>query len=792
MIKNYLKTALRFLKHNKVFAAINMMSLSIALAASFIILLFVINELSYDRFNKNRKYVFRVNNYYKDFKRSMAGTPYILAKALKEQFPQIENAATTRYLRGFSLKLKEETIIVPDAMATSSEIFNIFTINLITGSSTEKILDDLNSIVLSRELAEKLFPGEDPVGKEIIGYINNEEQMLVVKGVFEDLPVNTTFPAKCLLNGKWTTYPINKAFNISDAETNWTMDFWNTWIKLGKGSNPDSLEKQFRAFEKKNISEDPHNQYSLQNLSEVYLKSQDIGNSFIAGNMANVKLFTSIALLIVLVAAINYIILSTAVSSSRAKEIGIRKTFGAQNNSIKRQLLSESVMLSVLVLPVSLFLMWLAMPGAGKLFDTNLTIIGSNFLTYISVYLAITILIGIFSGIYTSGYLSGLKVMNIFKNATHSGKKRQIFRSILIIVQLVIFCSFVSATILIRLQYNYALKKDNGYYTKDILIIELGRDFKGYSAFINNIKSSPNVISAAGVMDGLPMEGSMSTMYPHFEDKEKKVEVEGLAVDYNFISAMGIQILKGREFSQDFGSDLNGSVMLNETAVKNLGIKDPLGKKISEGGGTVIGIVKDFNLHSLHRDIPPLIISMTDKYIQQVVVHYKPGAISNLLPLLEAEWKKEAPDRPFRYSTIEDTIRRIYSSEKNLSTIVTIFALFTLIIAAGGLFGLILFVARSRTKEIGVRKVFGSSEKTIVLLFLRNNFILVLIAGIISVPVTLIIMNKWLNNFAFKVKISWWIFFIGFAIAAVVVMLTVFMQSYKASRINPVKALKYE
>jgi putative ABC transport system permease protein len=790
MIKNYLITALRFIKHNKVFAVINMMSLSIALAASFIILLFVINELSYDKFNRNRKEVYRVLNYYKDFKRTMAGTPYILAKALKTEFPQVENAVRARYLRGIRLKLNEETIAVPDAIATDSEIFKIFSLKLLSGGYTEKILDDPNSIVLSRELAEKLYHGENPIGKEIPATINNSEQVLVVTGVFENIPLNSTFRTSCLLNSKWTIEPINKSFNVTNTETSWDKDFWTTWIRLTKGSSPAELEKQFRAFEKKNISEDPHNQFLLQNLSDVYLKSEDVANSGISGNLENVKLFSAIAILIALVAAINYIILSTAVSSDRGKEIGIRKTFGAFNKSIRRQVLSESVIIAILALPISLLLMWIAMPLAGKLFQTKLTIINSNIPLYISVYIAVTVTIGIISGIYTSAYLSRLKVMGILKSATHKGKKRQFFRSVLIIIQLVIFCTFVSATLIIRAQYRYALKKDTGYHTKDILIIGLGRDFKGYSAYINSIKSSPNVISAAGVMDGLPMEGSMSSMYPHFIDKEKKVEVEGLAVDYNFISTMGIKILEGREFSQDFGSDLTISCMINEAAVKSLGITDPVGKTI--GGSTIIGVVKDFNLHSLHSDIPPLSIHMTDKYIQQVVVHYKPGTIDNVLPFLESEWKKEVTDRPFIYETIEDTIKRIYSADKNLSTIVTVFALFTLVIAASGLFGLILFVARSRTREIGVRKVFGSSEKSIVLFFLWRNFILVVFAGLISVPVTLHFMRKWLNNFAFKVDIGWWTFFIGFTIAAIVVMLTVFFHSYKASRINPVNALRYE
>jgi putative ABC transport system permease protein len=295
---------------------------------------------------------------------------------------------------------------------------------------------------------------------------------------------------------------------------------------------------------------------------------------------------------------------------------------------------------------------------------------------------------------------------------------------------------------------------------------------------------------AAGVMNGLPMLGSMSSMVPHFEDKSLKVNVEGLAVDYNFIKTMGIKILQGREFSQDFGSDLKQSVLLNEAAVKQLGIKDPLGKQLF--GSTIIGIVKDFNLHSIHSNIPPLMINMTDKYIQQVVVHYKSGTLENILPMLEAEWKKVAPERPFQFTPIEDLIKNIYSSERNLSTIVSIFALFTLLIAAFGLFGLTLFITRSRIKEIGIKKVFGSSEQSIVYSFLIDNLILVITAGLLCVPVTIYFMTKWLNKFAFKTQINWWVFLVSFFISAVVVLMTVFIQSYRASRVNPVDALRYE
>ena len=790
MLKNYFKSALRFLRHNKVFAGINLLGLSIALAASFIILLYVINELSYDHYNKNQNRVFKVLNYYVDFKKTMSGTPYVLATALKAEYPQIEKAIRVGRLIGFKLKLKDEFINVPGAITTDSEIFDIFTIPLISGSADKNLLDDQNFIVLSHDLADKFSPHQSPVGQEIIGIVNNVEHVFIVKGVFENIPENSTLRAQCFLNSKWTLEDINKTFGITNADQDWTQNFWTTWVLLSKDCNSKTLENQFRAFEIKNISEKPLYQYSLQKLSDVYLGSDNVANAGITGNKDNVRLFSAIAFLIILVAAINYIILSTAVSTGRGLEIGIRKTFGAINRSIKNQLLSESLLLAIIVFPIALIFMRISLPLAGKLFQTKLNIISSNIMVYIFVYLALTIIIGVFSGLYTSSYLSGLKVMDIVKSISSSGKRKQLFRSVLIVLQLIIFCSFVSSTLIIHAQYKYALNKDPGYNNKDILLIDLGRDFKNYAAYINSVKSNPNVIMAAGAMHGLPMEGTMSMMFPNFQDNSVRVQVEGFDVDYNFLKTMGVGIIEGREFSQDFGSDLKQSVLLNETAVKRLGITDPVGKQLESQ--TIIGIVKDFNLHTIYSDIPPLMISMTDRYIRQVAVNYKPVTIKLILPMLEAEWKKAVPDRPFQYTTIEDLNKDLYSSEKNLSTIIFIFSIFTLFIASLGLFGLTLFVARSRIKEIGIRKVYGSTEKSIVYSFLLNNLILVIAAALISIPVTLHFMTKWLNHFAFKTSINWWIFMISFTIASIVVLLTVFVQSYKASHINPVEALRYE
>jgi putative ABC transport system permease protein len=789
MFKNYLKSAIRFYKHNKVFTGINLMGLSLALSISFVILLFVINELSYDHCHKNRKRVYKVLNYYTAFKSTDSQTPFILAPALKEEFSQIEKAIRVIGLYGFKLKLKDEYINISDVIATDSEVFDIFTLPIIAGASNQNLLEDQNSLVLSNKLAATLFKDQNPIGKEIMGIVNNKEYVFTVRGVFENIPENSTLRAQCFVNIKWTIDDLNKS-GLANSEKSWRRAYWNTWILLSKDCNAKSLEKQFKAFEKKNIGENLNNHYSLQNLSDVYLGSEHVTNTRITGNIGNVRLFSAIALLIILVATINYIILSTAVSSGRVKEIGIRKTFGAGNNNIKSQLLSESILLSILVLPVALVLMKLVMPYAGKIFQTELHIMSSNIFMYISVYIVLTVLIGIASGIYTSAYLSRLKVLDILKNTTHSGNRKLVIRSSLIVIQLVIFCSFVAGTLIIRSQYQYAIKKDMGYYTGDVLLIDINSDFKGYSAYINNIKSNPNIISAAGIMGGIPSRGFMKFLLPNFMNKEAIVQVEGISVDYSFIKTMGIPVIQGRDFSEDFGSDLTQSAILNETAVKQLDIPDPVGKQIEDH--TIIGVVKDFNLHSIHSDIPPLEINLTDKDISQVALHYKTGTLNNILPMLEAEWKRAAPDRPFRYSMIEDLIKDLYSSEKNLNNIVSIFALFTLLIAAFGLFGLTLFVGKTRTKEIGLKKVFGSSERSIVYSFLVENFVLTAIAGLISVPITIYFMSKWLNNFAYKVTINPWIFVITFIIAEVVVLLTVYFHSYKASRLNPVNALKYE
>jgi putative ABC transport system permease protein len=788
MFKNYLISALRFLKRNKLFAGINILGLSIALAVTFIILLFVINELSYNTSFNNCKQIYRALNYYEDDKLTDDETPYVLAKTFKDEFPQVKYAAPTRNIGSFSIKLKDENIPVQNVVCSDSEIFEIF--DIAVDGQQNSILDDKNSIVISRTIARKFFREYNPVEKELVAVVNDKEEMFVVKGVFDDIPVHSTLLADCFISSKWAIEKFNQKFKEQNAETDWKSGYWLNWVLLEKNTNVASLDTQFRAMEKKVFGENDRYKYSLQNLSDVYLGSQEINSRAAKGNLKNIRIFSAIALLIIIVAVFNYVILSIAVSTGRAKEIGIRKTNGASIRSVRKQLLYESVVLTMLVLPVALLLAWTGKPYAEHLFQTKLHIIPSNIVFYATVYVALTLFIGLASGFYTTSYLSRLNVISVLKNQAQTGRGKSRVRFALIVVQLVIFCSFISSTLIIHSQYKYALEKDPGYYNQDILFIDVEKNPQKSAAFINNIKAYPDVISAGGAVDALPYINYMSYNFAHFQDKSKKVKVELFGVDCDFVKAMGIQLLEGRSFSTEFGDGGTENYLLNEAAVKALGITDPVGKPLDVG--KIIGVVKDFNLHPIHRNIPPLMLVVSDAFVMQVAIHYKPGTLASLLPLIEAEWKKIAPDQPFNYKTIEEFNKEIYTAEKNLSVIISIFALFSLLIASLGLFGLTLFIAKSRTKEIGVKKVLGSSGSKIIYSFLKENFIPVFVASALSVPVNWYFMNKWLSNFSYKIPISLWFFAVAFLVAIAVVGATVFFHSYKASRVNPVEALRYE
>ncbi len=791
MIAYNLKTALKFLRKNTVFTVINLLGLSIALAVSFIIILYVVNEFSYNRHHENRNNVYRVLNHYLDFEVIQTGTPYILAETLKDEFPQVKEAINVRFLRGFSVKKDNEYFNVRRAVGTSSGIFDIFTLPLIGSIGEEGLLDDKYSICLSEDLARKLFENGDAVGQELTAIINNEEQILRVTAVYKDIPENSSFQASCMVNGFWNIAPINEIFEEDHADRSWVRSFWYTWILLDRNASPCDFENQFRDLEAKYHPPTRNVNYSLQNLSDIYLKSNHIIDNFHNGNHRDIMMFLSIAFLIVLVAAINYIVLSTAISTGRLKEIGIRKTNGAKPGELRTQLLVESLMLTVMVLPLAIYLMSLGLPHAMNLFQKDIHIIKGNMAWYALVYISLTLVVGLASGLYTSAWLSRQNVIKVLKSPFTHGKNKSYLRASLIILQLVIFCFFVSSTLIINAQYRFAINKDPGFYNENIVFLNLGQDFTDYKPLLNEIKSSPNVISASGSFQTMPIMGLAMIVIPHIEDENKMITVIKAEQDYDFLQTMGISLNQGRYFSKEYGTEQDHACIVNETAVKQLGISEPIGHEIIQGF-TIVGVVNDFLFQSIHHEIQPLMIVLTDKYVWHIAVRYNSEHFDAVLSHLQESWDKFSPDKPFSYSLVEDLTKRQYSKEKSLITTATVSAAFTLLIAVMGLFGLTLFMTRLRTKEIGIKKAMGSSVAQIVFSFVRINLLYVIIAVAASTPITIIVMRQWLMSYSERVEIAWWFFAFTFAIAAIVVVLTVFAHSYRAARVNPVEALRYE
>ncbi|MDX9847875.1 MAG: ABC transporter permease [Tenuifilaceae bacterium] len=791
MLTYNLKTAIKFLRKNKAFATINLIGLSIALAVSFIIILYVVNELTYDSCHSNRKNISRIITHYANVDYTTAGTPYILSATLKEDFPQVKSVTNTRQIREFRIKSTDQDIHVANPVGTSSEIFNIFSIHITSSVGNAGFLDDDYSICLSQSLANKIFGDEDAIGKDLTIIIDNEEIILRITAVYKDIPENSSLKAECLVNGTWAVKQLNRSsYNEGNSDINWTDNYWTTWVMLDENAHSDHIEAQFRNLENKYLGKN-NILYSLQNLSEVYLKSENIENTGQKGNMKNVKLFSTIAILLVLVAAINYIILSTAVYIGRINEIAIRKTNGARGSNILHQLLTESILLVLLVLPIAFFLMMQGLPYASVLFQKQLHIIPENITLYILVYLSLTLLIGGISGVYTSLWFSRQKVMDFFNRQASTGQRKNYLRSTLIILQLVIFCSFVSSMLIVRAQHQYALNMSPGFHKHNVLFIDIGDEFVEYNALLQEIRSNPNVLMAGGTYETLPTRATASAEFPSAENPEVMVMVSIFDVDYHFLETVGIKLVEGRYFSENLAGDSTSRCIFNEAAIKKLGIKDPVGKVFLDTW-EIIGVVNDFYSGSILNEVQPTIIVMTNSFIEQIAIQYLPGTLSSLLPSLQDKWNELAPDVPFRYSLVEDLVHKLYLKEKNLTLVVSLSALFTLIIAMFGLFGLTLFTAQRRTKEIGIRKVLGSSASQIIFSFIKTNLLYVLIAVALSTPITILVMLEWLNNYAERIEIGWWIFALTFAIAALVVVITVLAHSYRAARVNPVEALRYE
>jgi putative ABC transport system permease protein len=790
MFRHYLKTALRNLARSKIVSIISIAGYAFGLAAALLILLFVLNETSYDRCHKNRKQIYRVLVEVVGFWEQPL-TQYILAPTLKSNFPEIIGITRINWLSA-DVKKGEEFISNVQFRSADNDIFKIFTIPFIQGDPESALTDPL-SVVISESKAREYFMNQDALGKILTIKLWDEEIHLTVSGVMEEIPENSTFRADFIVPTELAAKYWAQRISFKEFMVDWTATFFgHTYLLLQENYKPSELENKFAGFEKTYLPEGFNIKFHLQPLKDVYLRSSHLANNRAEGNIKNVYTFSLAGFIILIIAGINYTILATARSSTRSKEIGIRKVAGAGKNTLVKQILGESVITSFLALPVALLLAHLLLPSVNQLFGRQLAIHYSENWQFIAGFVLLTLFVGLISGSYLAFYLSSFQPADVLKSRINAGITRSVYQKALIIVQLIIFIVLTLGTGIIYRQIHYALHQDMGLNKEGLVMIYFDNDDfrKRYGAFKGEISKNPEILNVSGAVFSPPYNGGTEWQVPRVDDPDQIIKVEGLSVDFNYIETLGFTLIDGRTFTPEFAGDSN-AIMINETAVKKLGLVDPVGQMINNQ--PVIGVLKDFHLHSFHKEVKPMIISMMQlKYAREVVIRIKSENISKTMGFIKDEWKEFAPDVTFDYSFFDDTLEEMYSDDQRFGKIISLFTLVAVFIASIGLFGLSLFIGEQRVKEIGIRKVFGSSVSRIIKLILKEYILMVLIANLIAWPVAYYIMNKWLQNFAFHTKIEIWLFIGATALSILIVLTTMSFQTLKAARTNPVKILRYE
>ncbi len=807
MFKNYLKIAFRNLWKNKGFSAINIFGLASGLAICLLILFYVNNELGYDQYNIKADRIYRI-----DGDLQFGGNHFVLAQvpdpmgaALKQDFPQVEQYVRFRGHGGIMVKKGNQNIEEDKVIYTDSTLFSVFTLPMIQGDASTALTQP-NSVVISESTAQKYFNSTDVVGKSLtIGDTGNYK----ITGVIKDVPKQSHFHYDFFISmyGQLSPYEINQ----------WTSNNFNTYIVLRKGADPKALSSQLNAFVMRYVTpafksmnltpeefekQGNYLHYSLMPLEKIHLHSNRSGELEANGNIQYVYIFSLIAFFILLIACVNFMNLSTARSANRAKEVGVRKVLGSMRKNLVTQFLSESILISFISLILAVIIAALLLPYFNQLSGKDMTL--NLFLKpwLLPAAVLLMIVVGLIAGSYPAFYLSSFKPVQVLKGKLAKGFKSSWLRSGLVVFQFCISIILVIGTLVIYRQLNYIRNKDIGFNRSHVLIIKntdaLGKQAKVFEDEVKKL----NGVENATMTGYLPTAGwrSDSPLFPDATaDIKSAVSTQIWRVDENYIPTLGMKIIEGRNFSPHFLTDSSG-IIINQAAAKLLGFRDPLNKPLYYMNDFpkkdltkyhIIGVVKDFNFNTLREEVTPLCF-LYQPQNSSVAFRIHTANIPNLVSMIQDKFKTLAPEQPFSYSFMDDDFNNIYSNEQRMGGISITFSVLAILIACLGLLGLITFAAEQRAKEIGVRKVLGANAGDIVSMLSKDFLKLVLIASFIAIPLAWLAMNRWLQEFAYRINISWWILVVAALLAVLIALATIFYQAIKAAIANPVESLRSE
>ena len=803
MIKFNLKLVLRNFIRQKMYSMINLAGLSVGLAGTFILLLYISTELRYDKHNKLLNHIYRINQELRTSGEVYTTTPYILETTLRSDIPETFKMARYINIGNSSIKYDNKVFYEQSVYCADNELFNILTFDILEGKQ-ENFLKEPNSVVITKSLAKKYFGDISPLGKLLMMMNRGDSYALTVTGVVKDIPVTSTLKPDIIINIDIALRQLDKLVISTDNEKRgpeyyanaWPMGFFFTTLVLFPDNyKPEYLETIMAGYEGKHFDKDPFGmEFKLQPYKKIYFHSDQIkgGEDNPHGNSRNIYIYSIVAVLIMLTASFNYILLSTSRSEQRLKEFGLRMTAGASRFLIIRQILGETIFISLLALPFGISITELVLPHvSGPLFNKVLLINYIENWHFTLGLIIVTILIGVGSGIYMAIRILSSNPVDILKKSIGTTSGKSFFTKSLNIVQLTISIVLIICTGTVYTQIKYFKSSDLGFKTKNVISINISEDGirKSYEAIKNKIKSSPKVENVTGSMWALPTGNTMSIGLPRVDDKSRIVNTEGLMVDYNFVSTLGLKLLEGRDFSQDMGNEA-GNVIINRSAIEALGIVDPIGTKLAFGN--IIGVVEDFHVHSFQKKIPPMLLQFNPQGVRSLLVKLNTDDLASSIAFIKGIWNEFTVEKPFEYTLLSDSINELYNEDNRFRKILLLFSCLTLFIALLGIFGMSMINAEKKTKEIGIRKVMGATPSDILIKLSTEFLFVVLISVFLAFPVAYILMTKWLENFEYHSNINLWIFVLAGLVSAAFVFLTVSYQVKKAANSNPVDTLKYE
>ncbi len=817
MVKNYFIIAWRTLFKQRFYTFINVAGLGIGVAACMIIAVFIVNEFSFDRHHEHADRIYRLKNetLFNANHYLMAYMPAPMLNALETEFPEVEAAAHFRERGAYLMKRETDNIKEQHVVWASKNVFKVFTIPMIEGNP-ENALAEPNTMAISRELADKLFPGQSAINQTLV--LDNRWNFKVT-GVYENMPHTSSFLFNAMLAME----------GLEEAKSPvWLGNNFQTYALLREGSDPRAFEEKLAGLVIKYVGPQAASllggdftmekfvaagnkiEYSVQRLLDIHLHSNLMGEHRPNFDIAYIYLFAAVALFILVIACINFMNLSTARSANRAKEVGIRKVMGSLRTHLIRQFLMESNLLSLFSFLLAIGLAYLALPAFNELSNRQLVLPFADVRFY-ALLAAATLIIGSLAGMYPSFFLSAFRPINVLKGNLALGMKSGLIRSALVVFQFTISIILAIGTVGIFRQLNYIQNKNLGFDKEQVLIIEDAYALGDQRESFKNELLKDSRISSGTISGFLPVAGTWRSdnswwLEGQQPTQENLISTQNWGVDHDYIHTLGMRIVDGRDFSRDFPSD-SSAIILNQQAAIRFGIeKDPIGKSIVTFAGnyteqpnpdslekrTVVGIVENFHFESLKDNIGAVMLYLNPRPEGMVSVRFQGGHTEEILAKVEQLWKTMAPGQPFSYSFLDESFGRMYAAESRLGQVFALFAGLAIVIACLGLFALTAFTAEQRTKEIGIRKVMGASVGSIVILLSREFSRLIFISFILSAPAAWYGINWWLKGYTYKVEVGPTVYLLAGLAAFTIAWLTMSFQSVKAASSDPVRSLRSE